>query len=76
MAAMIMTLPVSLWWCVVVCLCHPPHRYVNTVAADNTARAIEAAATGQIPTSYATRYGSYQAQTAANWNDCWNCKNW
>jgi hypothetical protein len=43
------------------------------VSEDNTARAIEAAATGKIPTSYATRYGSLQAQNAAD--NCLNC-NW
>ena len=46
------------------------------MAQDNTARAIEAAASGSIPTSYATRYGSYQAQQAATWGDCFNCNNW
>jgi len=47
--------------------------YANQVSQDNTARAIEAAATGQIPTSYATRYGSLQAKNAAD--NCLNC-NW
>lgn len=53
---------------------YPCNRYANTVAADNTAQAIEAAATGKIPTSYATRYGSFQADAAAA--GCVNCLYW
>jgi hypothetical protein len=51
-------------------------QYANTVSMDNTQRAIEAAASGSIPTSYATRYGSYQATSAAYASDCWNCNRW
>jgi uncharacterized surface protein with fasciclin (FAS1) repeats len=50
--------------------------YANTVSQDNTARAIEAAATGKIPTSYATRYGSYSAKNVATYGDCLNCSTW
>lgn len=53
-----------------------PHRYVNTVSEQNTSRAIEAAATGQIPVSYATKYGSANAKAAASWGECWNCSSW
>jgi hypothetical protein len=51
-------------------------QYANTIAADNTERAIEAAASGTIPTSYATRYGSNQAKAAAYYGDCLNCYRW
>lgn len=51
-------------------------RYANTVSQDNTARAIEAAATGKIPTNYATRYGSYSAKNVATYGDCLNCSRW
>lgn len=53
-----------------------PHRYANTVSEQNTSRAIEAAATGKIPTSYATKYGSANAKAAASWGECWNCNVW
>ena len=48
----------------------------NTIAGGNTARAIEAAASGSIPTSYATRYGSANAKAAAAYGDCLNCNRW
>lgn len=49
----------------------------NSIAATNTQQAINAAAEGNVPVSAATRYGSYQAQAAAEYgSDCWNCNNW
>eukprot|EP00878_Enallax_costatus_P000076 GHUV01000102.1.p1 GENE.GHUV01000102.1~~GHUV01000102.1.p1 ORF type:complete len:439 (+),score=109.93 GHUV01000102.1:125-1441(+) len=45
----------------------------NTIAADNTARAINAAASGTIPAKAATTYGSYHAQQASS---CYNCRSW
>lgn len=48
----------------------------NTAAASNTAYAIDAAASGHIPASAATTYGSYQAQAAAADNYCYNCRGW
>jgi hypothetical protein len=47
---------------------------VNSIAATNTASAIDAAASGYVPASAATAYGSYQAEAAASYgNNCYNC---
>eukprot|EP00775_Hariotina_reticulata_P003409 gene3409-3682_t len=49
----------------------------NSIASTNTQLAIRAAADGNIPVGAATRYGSYQAQAAAEYgSNCWNCRNW
>jgi cobalamin biosynthesis protein CbiD len=47
---------------------------VNSIAASNTAAAIDAAASGYVPAGAATAYGSYQAEAAASYgNNCYNC---
>jgi hypothetical protein len=50
---------------------------INSIAASNTAQAIDAAASGYVPASAATAYGSYQAEAAASYNNnCYNCYGW